>query len=65
MKIDSTLLHLLEMKWTEEMELTKSEAMISCVNENAKLIINSNGKWIWNVEPTYNYWKLTRSMVTY
>ena len=59
------LLHLLEMKWTEEMELTKSKAMISCVNEDEKLIINSNGKWRWNVEPTCNYWKLTRSMVTY
>ena len=65
MKIDSTLLHLPKMKWTEEMELTKSKAMISYVNENEKLIINSNGKWRWNVELIYNYWKLTRSMVTY
>ena len=65
MKIDSTLLHLLEMKWTEEMELTNSKAMIRCVNEDEKLIINSNGKWRWNVEHAYNYWKLTRSMVTY
>ena len=50
MKIDSTLLHSLEMKWIEEMELTKSKAMVRCVNEGENLIINLNENWKWNVK---------------
>ena len=38
------------MKWTEEMELTKSKAMISFVNEDENLIINLNGNWKWNAK---------------